>query len=82
MPNRAMKPTPAEMENGMPRIQRARMPPVVAIGTFKKINSANLPDLNVMYSNEPIKNSASGTATVNRPVASCRFLKLPPQAMR
>ena len=34
-PNRAMKPTPAEIENGRPRSQRARMPPVAAIGTLK-----------------------------------------------
>ncbi len=32
-PKRAMKPTPAEIENGMPRKARAKTPPVVANGT-------------------------------------------------
>ena len=31
----AMNPTPAEIEKGIPRAQRARIPPVAAIGTFK-----------------------------------------------
>ena len=40
MPKRAMKPTPAEMENGNPVSQRATMPPVAAMGTFKKMSIA------------------------------------------
>ena len=35
MPKSAMNPTPAEIENGIPRIQRAKIPPVAAIGTFR-----------------------------------------------
>jgi hypothetical protein len=40
IPKRAMKPTPAEMLNGIPRPARARMPPVAASGLFKKISTA------------------------------------------
>ena len=43
-----MKPTPAEMLNGMPRKARAKMPPEAAIGTARKINSASDIDLNVV----------------------------------
>ena len=32
-PDRAMKPTPAEIENGMSRSHRAKMPPTQANGT-------------------------------------------------
>jgi len=32
-PNKAMKPTPAEIEKSMPRIHKARMPPIADMGT-------------------------------------------------
>ena len=34
-PKRAMNPTPAEIENGIPRSASATMPPVAARGTFR-----------------------------------------------
>lgn len=39
-PNSAMKPMPAEMLKGMPRIQSAKTPPMVANGMFTKIRIA------------------------------------------
>ena len=47
-PNKAMKPTPAEMLNGIPRKASAKMPPEAAIGTARKIKSASEMDLNVV----------------------------------
>lgn len=38
-PNRAIKPTPAEMLNGSPRSHRARMPPMIDSGTVEKTTS-------------------------------------------
>jgi hypothetical protein len=38
-----MKPTAAEIENGMPRAASARMPPVAAKGTFRKMIAAGWP---------------------------------------
>ena len=38
-PDSAMKPTPAEIENGMPRSHSATMPPVSASGTPLKTSS-------------------------------------------
>jgi hypothetical protein len=35
-----MKPTAAEIENGMPRAASARTPPVAAKGTFRKMIAA------------------------------------------
>ena len=40
-PDRAMKPTAAEIENGMSRSHRAKMPPTQANGTPVKTRSAS-----------------------------------------
>ena len=39
-PESAMKPTPAEIENGIPRSQSAATPPTAAKGTPEKTRSA------------------------------------------
>lgn len=40
-PNRAMKPTPAETLNGIPRSRSAKIPPLAAMGTLSKISVAS-----------------------------------------
>ncbi len=41
MPERAMNPTPAEIENGISRTIRARTPPIAARGTPVKMSAAS-----------------------------------------
>ena len=41
-PKSAMKPTPAEIENGRPRRASAKTPPMAANGTFRKMSSGGL----------------------------------------
>lgn len=45
MPERAIKPTAAEIEKGIPLIHKLKIPPVKARGTAEKINSAHLTEL-------------------------------------
>ncbi len=45
-PERAMNPTPADIDSGMPRIRSAATPPVSASGTPEKTIAASLPDRN------------------------------------
>ena len=78
-PNRAMKPTPAEMEKGMPRMRRAAMPPIEARGMALKIIRDSVTLLNVANSSSRISRRAAGTATVSRAVALARFSKAPPK---
>ena len=46
-PDRAMKPTPAEMLKFSPRSHSARMPPIAPSGTDRKISVPSLTDWNV-----------------------------------
>ena len=62
-PERAMKPTAAEIENGMPRSHRATMPPVSASGTPVNTSSAYLTELKVLNSSRKIRKKQSGTTT-------------------
>jgi hypothetical protein len=78
-PESAMNPTPAEMLNGIPRIQSAMIPPVTANGTPVKIKIACFKDPNVRNSSEKISARAMGTTIINRALACCRFSNWPPQ---
>ena len=66
MPERAMKPTAAEIENGIPRESSARMPPVSAKGTPEKMIAASLNDRSAMISSPMMRHSVSGTTTARR----------------
>ncbi len=77
-PNKAINPTPAEILNGIPLIDKANTPPMADKGIAVKINTLCLNDLNVKYNNMKIKKSATGTAIVNRSRASIKFLNVPP----
>jgi hypothetical protein len=47
MPHSAMKPTPAEIDSGIPRSMSAKTPPVSASGTPVNTISVSLPEPNV-----------------------------------
>src|SRR3546814_16291907 len=59
-PERAMKPTPAEIENGMPRTASAATPPVSARGTPVTTMAASRQDSNRVYSTPKLLSSTSG----------------------
>ena len=78
-PESAMKPTAAEIENGMPRSQRATTPPVSASGTQTKTIAACFASPKVAYSRPKISRKQIGTTTMSRARARSRFSKVPPQ---
>ena len=61
IPDRAMKPTPAEIEKGMPRSMSAATPPVRANGTPENTTSASFTERNSATSRPKISSKASGT---------------------
>ena len=69
-PNSAMKPTPAEMLNGMSRSHNAHTPPMADSGMAENTNSVSRTFFYVAYSRQSLTNRASGTASMSRPVAS------------
>ena len=73
-----MKPTPAEILNGIPLKERAKMPPTADSGMAVKIKKACLTDENVKYSSTKISSNAMGNAILSRARASSRFLNVPP----
>ena len=75
-----MKPTPAEMENGMPRSASAKTPPVAANGTLRKMSAAGRSEPNVKYEHGEDEASASGTTTASRRLARLQVLELPAPA--
>jgi hypothetical protein len=68
-PLNAIKPTPAEIDKGIPRSQRARMPPVRASGTPVKISKASVTVPKARNRSTKIRSNATGTTTVSRLVA-------------
>ncbi|MCY1247585.1 hypothetical protein D9M72_609300 [compost metagenome] len=66
------------MLNGMPRIHKAKMPPMADNGIAVKINSDCFTELKVKYSKIKISPNAIGTATIKRLFASIRFSNCPP----
>ena len=71
-PKSAMKPTPAEMLNGIPRTHKARMPPVTAKGIPVKTISACLSELKVVKSSRKISAKVIGTTIISRARPLCR----------
>ena len=77
-PDSAIKPTPAEIENGIPRSHSASTPPVSASGTLLKTMAASLPEPKAMNSSPKIMISTTGTTTDNRLPAEINCSKVPP----
>ncbi len=77
-PNSAIKPTPAEMLNGIPLNHKANTPPIALIGIAVKMSSEYLIEPNVKNRSRRINANATGTATDNLLLASSRFLNCPP----
>src|SRR3546814_17613285 len=71
-PARAMKTTPAEIENGMPRKASAATPPLSARGTQVKTMAAQLQDLTRGYSTPQLRSRTSDTQTQGMPAAGCQ----------
>mgnify|MGYP006894100693 CR=1 FL=1 len=77
-PDRAMKPTPAEIDSGMPRAASASTPPVSASGTPLKTTSASRNEPNAMNSSARITASVSGTTSDSRWLAEANCSNVPP----
>ena len=77
-PNRAIKPTPAEMLKGMSRSHSANTPPIMESGTAVEIIKAYFRRSKVKKSKAKINNKATGTATFRRWRAFSRFSNCPP----
>lgn len=77
-PERAMKPTPAEIDNGMSRSHRASTPPVRARGMPEKMIAASRADPSAKNSRPAMMSSVTGTTTARRFDADCSCSKVPP----
>ena len=81
-PNRAMKPTPAEMLNGMSRANSAKIPPDAAMGTARKMSIARRTDSRLVCSRMKMITRTIGVMISRRLLADCRFSKSPPSGFR
>ena len=70
MPNSATKPIAADTLNGAPVRNRAKMPPIRAIGMALAASSMSLTEPKFRSSSMQISAKLSGTATESRPMAS------------
>ena len=73
MPKSAIKPTLAEILQGISLIQSKRTPPTEGGGIAEKIRSASFMELKAKYSNMKISSNAIGTAISNLDFAVCKF---------
>ena len=77
-PDKAMKPTPAEIDNGIPRKASAMTPPVSASGTPLNTIAASLAEPKAMKSNAKMRASVTGTTTARRWLAEINCSNVPP----
>ena len=77
-PDRAMKPTPAEMDSGIPRNASASTPPVNASGTPLNTITASLAEPKAMNSSPKIITSVTGTTMARRWLAEISCSNVPP----
>ena len=77
-PNNAIKPTPAEILNGIPLINKAKTPPMALIGMAVNISAASFMELKVKYSIKKMRSNARGTTTISLEDAFCKFSNVPP----
>ena len=78
MPDKAMKPTPAEIENGMPRRDSASTPPVSASGTPEKMTAASRKEPSATISSATIRTRVNGTTISRRRAADSSCSNVPP----
>ncbi|MCY1556460.1 hypothetical protein D9M68_932140 [compost metagenome] len=81
-PDRAMKPTPAEMDSGISRNHSASTPPVRANGMPVNTSKPSLRLLNIMNSSANTSSRATGTTTCRRWAADCNCSNWPPQLVQ
>ena len=77
-PDRAINPTPAEIEKGISRSHKARTPPVSARGTPLKITSASRRDPKASTNKPSIRASVTGTTIIKRLEADSSCSNVPP----
>ena len=77
-PNKAIKPTPADILKGISLIHNANTPPIAEKGMAEKINKQCLIFLNAKNSITKINNKATGTAICKRLTACSKFSNCPP----
>ncbi len=81
IPNRAIKPTPAEILKGIPRIHNSITPPTTDKGTAENTKAASRMELNAKCRKINMSKSDTGTASFKRLVALLRFSNCPPYSM-
>ncbi|MOA42478.1 hypothetical protein D3C78_1645300 [compost metagenome] len=81
-PDRAMNPTPAEIDSGISRSQSATTPPVRAKGIPVNTSKPSLRLLNIMNNRPNTSSSATGTTTWRRCAADCNCSNCPPQRIQ
>lgn len=81
-PDSAIKPTPALMDNGIPRRSSAATPPVNASGTPENTSAASAADPMPMNSSRNTSSNATGTTIVSRLVAETSCSNWPPQPIQ
>ena len=81
-PDSAMKPTPAEIDSGMPRRASASTPPVSASGTPLNTIAASLTEPNAQNSSAKMIASVTGTTIDRRWLAEISCSKLPPYSIQ
>ena len=80
MPDNAMKPTAAEIENVISRSHKAATPPVSASGTALNASSASRAEPSALNRSRKINAKHSGTTIISRWRAATKFSNCPPQA--
>ncbi|MNC70982.1 hypothetical protein D3C75_1218490 [compost metagenome] len=81
-PDKAMNPTPAEMDNGMSRNHSASTPPVRANGMPVNTSRPSLRLLNIISNSAMTSSKATGTTTCRRSAADCSCSNWPPQRVQ
>ena len=77
-PDSAMKPTPAVIDNGMPRSASAATPPVRASGTPLNTITASLAEPKAMNNRPKMRTRVTGTTTASRWLAEINCSNVPP----
>ncbi|CZH23989.1 Uncharacterised protein [Legionella pneumophila] len=78
-PDKAINPTPAEIDKGMPRNHKAKTPPVNAKGIPVNTKRASLTLPKLINSNRKMPNKVIGTTICKRWEADCNCSNCPPQ---
>ena len=81
-PDSAMNPTPAEIDNGIPRSHRASTPPVSARGTPLKTISGVAAEPKTMNSRPKMISSTAGTTSCSRLLAEINCSNVPPYSIQ